>query len=403
MTSKNEAEKGLSFTLSEEQEKVRDLARRFAQEEIRPVALKFEDDREGTLAEQVIDKAAQAGILALAVPQEFGGGGGSNVECSLVLEELAWGCGGIATAIGASWFGQTPILMAASQELRRQIFPPLAGRDKGRLVCMAMTEPAGGTDIENPHMHSRTVRTIAREDGDYFVIQGKKIWPSNSTNAWLYTVVATVDPAQGDAGSCLFAVPADSPGLSVGKSIPKMGMHADQNAEIIFSDVRVPRQNLLGKIGDGARLLQRTLIYNRVGAAAIAVGIARGAFETALDWAKRRITMGRPLIEHPIIAAMIGDMATGIEAARLLYLRAAWVNAQPKGARMDWSTMAKVYASDMAMRVTTDAVQIMGAYGYAKEYGVEKAMRDAKIVQIFIGANEFARQLVGELTAGGNR
>src|SRR5579875_2521566 len=369
MTSKNEAEKGLSFTLSEEQEKVRDLARRFAQEEIRPVARKFEDDREGTLAEQVIDKAAQAGILALAVPPELGGGGGSNVEWSLVLEELAWGCGGIATAIGASWFGQTPILMAASQELRRQIFPPLAGRDKGRLVCMAMTEPAGGTDIENPHMHSRTVRTIAREDGDYFVIQGKKIWPSNSTNAWLYTVVATVDPAQGDAGSCLFAVPADSPGLSVGKSIPKMGMHADQNAEIIFSDVRVPRQNLLGKIGDGARLLQRTLIYNRVGAAAIAVGIARGAFETA----------------------------------RLLYLRAAWVNAQPKGARMDWSTMAKVYASDMAMRVTTDAVQIMGAYGYAKEYGVEKAMRDAKIVQIFIGANEFARQLVGELTAGGNR
>lgn len=387
----------LRFDLSEEQKAVQNLARRFAEEAIKPVALDFEHDTEGKLAERIIDKAAAIGLLGLAVPKEYGGGGGTNVECSLVLEELAVGCGGIATAIGASWFGQTPILMAATQEQRERIFPPLAATDKGRLVCMAMTEPAGGTDIENPHMRSRTIRTIVKEDGNYYMVNGLKVWPSNSDNAWLYTVVATVDPTQEDAGSCLLLVPAGTRGLSFGKPIPKMGMHADRNGEIILDNARVPKGNLLGKVGDGARLLQRTLIYNRVGAAAIAVGIARSAFERALRFAKERTTMGKPLNEHPVVSAILGDMATKIDAARLLYLRAAWYNAQRGQASMKWSSMAKVYASDIAMQVTTDAVQIMGSYGYAKEYGVEKAMRDAKIVQIYIGANEFTRQVVGEL------
>ncbi|MCL5044605.1 MAG: acyl-CoA dehydrogenase family protein [Deltaproteobacteria bacterium] len=390
-------DRGLSFSFSEEQEAIRRLAAQFAEKEIKPVARRFEHDLEGRLAEEIIDRAAAVGLLALPVPKEFGGGGGSNVDCTLVLEELAVGCGGVATAIGASWFGQTPVMMAASAEQRRWVFPPLASADKGRLVCMAMTEPAGGTDIENPQMESRTIRTLVREDGDCYVINGRKLWPSNSDNAWLYTVVATADPKTGNAGSCLILVPAGTPGLSFGRPIRKMGMDADRNAEIVFEQVRVPRTHLLGRIGDGARLLQRTLVYNRVGAAAIAVGIARGAFEQALAWTRSRITMGRPLAQHPVIAAMLGDMATEIDAARLLYQRAAWCNAQPGQANMRWATMAKVFASEMAMRVTTNAVQVMGAYGYAKEYGVEKAMRDAKIVQIFIGANEFARQLVGEL------
>lgn len=385
---------GLGFRLSPEQEQLRSAAERFAKERIKPVALRF--DQEPELAEQVVDEAAKAGILGLAVPEEYGGGGGSNVECCFVLEELAVGCGGIATAIGASWFGQTPILMLATKQQRKDIFPKLAATDKGRLVCMAMTEPAGGTDIENPHMHATTVRTIVREDGDQYVINGRKLWPSNSDDAWLYSVVSTTDPKQGEAASTLVMVPAGTPGLSFSKPIRKMGMDADHNAEIVFDDVRVPKANLLGKIGDGARVLQRCLVYNRVGAGAIAVGIARNAFETAVKWAGDRITMGRPLIQHPIISAMAGDMATEIEAARLLYQRAAWFNANGK-ANMAYSTMAKVFASDMAMRVTTNAVQIMGAYGYAREYGVEKTMRDAKILQIYIGANEFSRQLIGEL------
>ena len=385
----------LDFTLNDEQRAVQQLARNFAQREIAPVADQFEKDEEGVLAERIIKKAAEVGILGLAVPKDYGGTGGNNVDCSIVLEELAVGCGGISTAVGASWFGQTPILMAANKEQRDRFFPRLASQE-GLLVCMAMTEPAGGTDIENPHMHSRTIRTIAKEDGDSLVLNGTKIWPSNSGNSWLYTVIATVDPNLGDEGSLAIVVEDGTPGLSFGRPIKKMGMDADRNSEIIFEDCRVPKAILLGKVGDGARLLQRTLIYNRVGAGAIAVGIARSAFEQALHFAKERTTMGNPLIEHPVIAALFGDMAAEIDAARLLVLRAAWFNSQKGKANMKWASMAKVYASEMAMRVTTDAVQVMGSYGYSKEYGVEKCMRDAKIVQIYIGANEFTQQVVGE-------
>jgi len=384
----------LGFTLSEEQLAIQKLAKEFTEKEIKPVATKFEKDEDGKLAEAIFKKAAEVGILGLPIPNEYGGSDASNVECSIVLEELAAGCGGISTAIGASWFGQTPIMMAATTEQRQRWLPPLT-RD-GNLCCMAMTEPAGGSDIENPHMHSKTIRTIVRADGDNYVINGTKIWPSNSTNSYLYTVVATVNPELGDEGSCLIVIPAGTPGLSFGKPIKKMGMDADSNAEIFFDNIRLPRENLLGKVGDGAKLLQRTLIYNRTGASAIATGIARGAFEIALNYAKERTVTDKPLIEHEIICAMFADMATEIEAARLLYLRAAWFNAQRGLANMAWSTMAKVYASDVAMRVTTNAVQVMGSYGYSREVGVEKHMRDAKIMQIYIGANELNRQVIGE-------
>ena len=384
----------LGFTLSEEQLAIQKLARQFTEKEIKPIAIKFEKDEEGELAEGVFKKLAEVGILGLPIPKEYGGSDCSNVECSVVLEELAAGCGGISTAIGASWFGQTPIMMAATTEQRQRWLPPLT-RD-GNLCCMAMTEPAGGSDIENPHMHSKTIRTIVRTDGDDYVVNGTKIWPSNSTNSCLYTVVATVNPELGDEGSCIIIIPDGAPGLSFGKPIKKMGMDADSNSEIFFDNVKLPKENLLGKVGDGAKLLQRTLIYNRAGAGAIATGIARGAFELALKYAKERITTGKPLIQHEIISAMFADMATEIDAARLLYLRAAWFNAQRGLANMAWSTMAKVYASDIAMRVTTNAVQVMGSYGYSREVGVEKYMRDAKIMQIYIGANELTRQVIGE-------
>ena len=384
----------LGFTLSEEQLAIQKLARQFTEKEIKPVAIKFEKDEEGELAEGIFKKLAEVGILGLPIPKEYGGSDASNVECSIVLEELAAGCGGISTAIGASWFGQTPIMMAATTEQRQRWLPPLT--KDGNLCCMAMTEPAGGSDIENPHMHSKTIRTIVRTDGDDYVVNGTKIWPSNSTNSCLYTVVATVKPELGDEGSCIIIIPDGTPGLSFGKPIKKMGLDADSNSEIFFDNVKLPKENLLGKVGDGAKLLQRTLIYNRAGAGAIATGIARGAFELALKYAKERITTGKPLIQHEIISAMFADMATEIDAARLLYLRAAWFNAQRGLANMAWSTMAKVYASDIAMRVTTNAVQVMGSYGYSREVGVEKYMRDAKIMQIYIGANELIRQVIGE-------
>jgi len=196
----------LGFTLSEEQLAIQKLAKEFTEKEIKPVAAKFEKDEDGKLAEAIFKKAAEVGILGLPIPNEYGGSDASNVECSIVLEELAVGCGAISTSIGASWFGQTPIMMAATTEQRQRWLPPLT-RD-GNLCCMAMTEPAGGSAIENPHMHSKTIRTIVRADGDDYVINGTKIWPSNSTNSYLYTVVATVNPELGDEGSCLIVIPA---------------------------------------------------------------------------------------------------------------------------------------------------------------------------------------------------
>jgi len=385
----------IGFTLSDEQLAIQKLARDFAEREIKPVVPEFERDQSGERAEGVLRKAAKVGLLGLPVPVEFGGGGGGNLECCLVEEEIAAACGGIATAMGASWFAQTPVMMAATPEQRQRWFPLFAATEEANICCMAMTEPQGGTDIENPHLEARTIRTIVRADGDLLTVNGHKLWPSNSDNACLYTVVATVDPGLGEAGSCLVLVPRGTPGLSVGRPYKKMGMDADRNGDIYFDNVQVHPSHLLGKVGDGARLLQRTLIYNRTGAAAIAVGIARGAFESALQYAKERMVAGAPMMQHPLISAMLGDMATSIDAARLLVLRSAWFNSN-RQANMRWASMAKVFATDMAMKVTTDCVQIMGSYGYSKEGGVEKYMRDAKITQISIGANEFTRQVIGE-------
>ncbi|MDP6511546.1 MAG: acyl-CoA dehydrogenase family protein [Dehalococcoidia bacterium] len=386
----------LDFTLSEEQLAIQRLVREFADKEIRPVASQFERDEEGQLAEEIFRKAARIGMLGLPVPRDYGGSEAFNVECSLALEELAVGCGGIATAIGASWFGQTPIMMAATQEQRQRWFPTFASTEETNLCCMAMTEPQGGSDIENPYMESRTIRTRVRIEGERLIVNGHKLWPSNSDNSYLYTVVATTDPNLGDIGSCIVVVPRNAPGLSFGKPYRKMGMDADRNGDIFFDNVEVPLDHLLGKVRDGARILQRALIYDRTGAGAISVGMARGAYEIALNYAKERVVTARPMIQNPITSAMFGDMATAIDAARLLVLRSAWFNAQRGQANIGWATMAKVYASDVAMKVTTDCVQLMGSYGYSKEVGVEKYIRDAKIIQIYIGANKLTRQVNGE-------
>jgi hypothetical protein len=234
------------------------------------------------------------------------------------------------------------------------------------------------------------------EDGDDLIINGTKAWPSNAGIAFLYVVVCTIDPNLGEKGSCLVVVEKDRKGLSFGKPEPKMGMHADRNSEVILDNVRVPKQNLLGKVGDGIKILQRTLVYNRVGGGMISVGIARGAFEYALGYCKERVVGGKALIKHSLIADMFAKMATNIDAARLLVYRSAWANINRHPDRSRYSDMAKVYATNTAMEVTTQCVQVMGSYGYSKEYPVEKYMRDAKIVQIFLGPNELLTQLIGD-------
>lgn len=380
----------LEFSYNEEQRILENTVKKFTKEEILPVCLEFENDSEGKLSDEIFEKAAKVGILGLVVPKEYGGSGGRGIEANIVLENLSYGDVGIGCAIGASWWAQTAILMRGSQGLRDEWFPKFASKDEAYLVCMALTEPSGGTDVEDAAMGFKTVETIAKIEGDEIILNGRKMWPSNFDIASLYVVACTTGPKSGEEGSLLMAVPAGTPGLSFGKNELKMGHHADRNGEIIFDNVRVPKDNMLSKMGEGVKILARTLIYNRVGPASMALGAAQRAFDLALDFTKTRMVGGIPLYQHELASAMLFDMETKLHASRLLWQRAAWVNMTTKG-NIHYSHMAKVFATDAAMEVASDAVELMGSYGYAKEYGVEKIMRDVKIIQIYIGSNEMIR------------
>jgi len=386
-----------NFQLSEERRQFQELARKFAENEVKPLNDKFEDDWETHIhMPQVLKKAAELGFMGLTIDPKYGGTGADGMTVMAVLEELAAVNGGMACVIGDTWFAQTPIIIAANDEQRERFLRPLASREEVNLGCICMTEPASGADIEDSRMRLRTVKTIIKEDGDDYIVNGVKAWPSNAGIASHYVVIATTDPKLEDKGSTIIVVEKDTPGLSFGKIERKMGMHEDQNREVIFEDVRVPKSNLLGKIGDGHRILQTTVAYNRLGAGMISVGMARGAFEYALQYCKDRVVGGKPLIKHSLISAMFADMATKIDAARLLVYRASWSLRTRDPHRARYSDMAKVFATNMAMEVTSNCVQVMGSYGYSKEYPVEKYMRDAKIVQIYLGPNELVQQLVGE-------
>ena len=386
-----------NFQLSEERRQFQEMARKFAENEVRPLNDKFDDDWEThRYMPQVLKKAAELGFMGLTIDPKFGGTGADGMTTMAILEELAAVNGGVACVIGDTWFAQTPIIIAANDEQRERFLRPLASREEVNLGCICMTEPASGADIEDSRMRLRTVKTIIKEDGDDYIINGVKIWPSNAGIASHYIVIATTEPKLEDKGSAIIVVEKDTPGLSFGKIERKMGMPEDQNREVIFEDVRVPKNNLLGKIGDGHRLLQTTVAYNRLGAGMISVGMARGAFEYALQYCKGRVVGGKPLIKHSLISAMFADMATKIDAARLLVYRASWSLKAKNPHRARYSDMAKVYSTNMATEVTSNCVQVMGSYGYSKEYPVEKYMRDAKIVQIYLGPNEMLQQLIGE-------
>jgi alkylation response protein AidB-like acyl-CoA dehydrogenase len=386
-----------NFQLSEERRQFQEMARKFAEKEVKPFNDKFEDDwATHKYMTQVLRKAAELGFMGLTIDPKYGGIGADGMTTMSVLEELAAVNGGVATVIGDTWFAQTPIIIAANEEQRERFLRPLASRDEVNLGCICMTEPASGADIEDDRIRLRTVKTIIKEDGNIYIINGVKTWPSNAGIASHYIVVATVDPRLEDKGSGIIVVEKDTSGLSFGKIERKMGMAEDQNREVIFEDVRVPKRNLLGKIGDGHKILQTTVAYNRLGAGMISVGMARGAFEYALQYCKDRVIRGKPLIKHSLISAMFADMATKIDAARLLVYRASWALRRKDPNRARYSNMAKVFATNAAMEITSNCVQVMGSYGYSKEYPVEKYMRDAKIVQIYLGPNEMVQQLIGE-------
>ncbi len=375
----------IDFSLPDEAEALQSLAHRFAAEEIRPAAPALDEAEE--MPWDLIRRAAELGIPAYAMPEEYGGGGFTSVLARCVVdEELYWGCAGIATAIGGTLLAATPILIGGTEDQKRAFVPRLCQAEPLCLGAFALTEPEAGSDPSG-------IRTRARRDGGDYVLDGEKCFITNGGVAGLYVVFATTDPEAGVHGLTAFVVDADSPGVTGGKKERKMGIRASHTAGLHFEAARVPAANRLGAEGQGFELAMRTLDHTRAHVAAGALGIARAAFEYARDYAGERRQFGRPIASFQSIAFMLADMATAIDAARLLAWRAAW-RADNGLACTTEMAMAKAMAGDVAMRATTDAVQILGGYGYSRDFPVEKWMRDAKIMQIYEGTAQVQRIVI---------
>jgi len=380
----------MEYFFTETQKEIRDLARRFAVERIKPV--RQELDKTGEFPFGLMKEMAELGLMGIYIPEEYGGFGGGILEMCLVVEELSRIDGAVALGYAACGLGTFPIILAGTKEQKERFLPRLA---QGELAAFAITEAQAGSDASN-------VKTRARREGDYYVLNGTKQFITNGSVAKIYTVIASTDPSRGARGLSAFIVEDGTPGFSYGKIEDKMGIRCSKTAELVFQDCRVPAENLLGgKEGLGFIHTMRTFDRTRPGVGAQAVGIAQGALDEALEYAKTRIQFGQPITSFQAVQLMLADMAIQIEAARALVYEAA--RAADAGVKniSGLAAMAKVMASDTAMRVTTDAVQILGGYGYMKDYPVEKMMRDAKITQIYEGTNQIQRLVVAsELIKG---
>ncbi|HBY95310.1 MAG: acyl-CoA dehydrogenase family protein [Ardenticatenaceae bacterium] len=372
----------LSFALAEEQQALRELAREFALNEIAPVAAEL--DRNSRHPQALIEKAHALGLMNLTVPEAYGGGDLGAFEDCLVAEELGTGCAGVTTTLLSNSLALTPIVLAGTPAQLEAFVAPVCAAPK--LASFCLTEPNAGSDVAS-------IRTRYHREGDAFVINGTKHWITNGGESALYVVFATRDPALRHEGISVFIVPADTPGLKFGKKEDKMGQRASTTREVIFDNVHVPAANRLGQEGDGWMIAMRTLDKSRPGVAALAVGIARAALQAALTYSQQRHQFGRPISEFQGIQFMLADMAIKIETARNQVWKSAWLVDHNQPSRYD-SSIAKCYATDMAMQVTTDAVQIFGGYGYSREYPVEKYMRDAKLMQIYEGTNQIQRIVI---------
>ena len=381
----------IGFALTPDQEALRSMAHHFAEEEIRPVAAAFDETEE--VPWDVVRRAAEIGIPAYTLPERHGGGGFGDVfsRC-LVDEELYWGCAGVATLLGGTVLAATPIMLAGTEDQQAQFLPRFCSTDEVCLGAFALTEPGAGSDPS-------AISTRARREGDSYVLDGAKCFVTNGGIAGVYVVFASTDSELGLDGLTAFIVDADTAGITAGKKERKMGIRASQTTMVHFDEVHVPAANRLGAEGEGFRIAMRTLDHTRSHVASGAVGIARAAFELATNYAVERRQFGRPISAFQGVSFPLADMATGIDAARLLAWRAAWLADAGQPCTME-TAMAKSMAADVAMQVTTDAVQVLGGYGYCRDYPAEKWMRDAKIMQIFEGTAQVQRVIIArQLTA----
>ncbi|MDQ6751177.1 MAG: acyl-CoA dehydrogenase family protein [Actinomycetota bacterium] len=361
------------------------MAHDFADKEMRPVA--WEYDKEGAWPEPVLRKAWELGLMNAHVPEEYGGPGASYFEGVLIEEEMGWGCSGIGTSLTCNGLAVAPIALGGSDELKREYLGMLT--EDFKLASFCLTEPDAGSDVSG-------MRTTAVKRGDKYVINGSKCFITNGGYADFYTVYAKTDKEAGHRGISAFVVPRDDT-VTVDKKEDKMGQRASNTASITFNETEVPAGNLLGEENHGFKLAMMTLDRTRPGVAAMATGIARAAFEFATDYSKERVQFGVPIAMHQAIQFMIADMATDVEAARLLVWQSAVLLDQGRRNTLA-SSHAKRFAADAAMKAATDAVQVYGGYGFIKEYPVEKLMRDAKIMQLYEGTSQIQRLVIARET-----
>jgi len=372
----------MDFLLSEDQKALQKKARDFAIREVLPVARKYDESEEFPMP--VIKKAWEEKLLNLGIPKQYGGPGFGLVNSCIVVEEISSACPGIATSIFDNSLGAEPIVIGGNEEQKQRILSELVNEFK--LIAFATSEPTMGSDVAGMKCH-------AEKDGDEFILNGNKFWITNGGFADYITVFATVDPEKKHKGICAFIVDAKSEGVKLGKHIPKLGQRSSNTVSVGLKNVRIPKENILAKPGRGFVLAMQTFAHTRPAIGAFAIGCARSAMEYSIDYAQKRETFGRPIGNYQVIQEKIANMYKDIEAARLLTYKAAWEADQGMDNNLS-SAIAKAFASDVAMNVTTEAVQIFGGYGYLRTYPVEKLFRDAKLYQIYEGTSEIQRIVI---------
>lgn len=375
----------VSFSLTNEQQAIVEKYKDFADRVIRPNRLKY--DKLAEFPWEIVKQAYKEGLMNGPIPKQFGGNSFSIFEGALASEELGAGCIGIGICIDANTLALTPMLLAANEEQQKRFFGLI--NEQQAVAAYCLTEPNAGSDVQG-------IKSAAILHGDKYILNGHKRFITNGEVASFFTVFAQTDPEKGSRSLTAFAVPADSPGIEIKPHLEKMGQKASVQNEIIFHDVEIPVENRLGQEGHGFLIAMKTFDRTRTGVAALSVGAAREAYELSMEWSKNRIQFGKPIAANQAIGFMLADMATQIEAARLLTWNAAWSYDNGLKSASQLSAMSKLYASDTAMDVATNAVQVMGGDGYSTEFGVEKIMRDVKLCQIYEGTNQVQRIVISK-------
>lgn len=374
----------IDYLLNDQQKMIRDLCRQITVDKIIPVAGELDEKEE--FPWDIMKTIAQADLCGVYIEEKYGGMGGGMLDLCIATEEFSRGCGGVAVTYAATGLGTDPILLFGNDEQKARYLPDIAKGKK--LAAFGLTEPAAGSDAS-------AIQTTAKKDGDHYILNGTKHFITNGGEAEVYTIIAMTDKSKGARGASAFIVDKGTPGFTFGKKENKLGIRCSSTRELIFTDCRVPKENLISKEGMGFIVAMKTFDVSRPGVAAQALGIAQGALDVSVKYLRERQQFGKSLSSFQALQFMIADMATEIEAARaLIYATAREIDNGNKDVSKD-SAMAKLFASDVAMKVTTDAVQLLGGYGYMKEYPVEKMMRDAKITQIYEGTNQIQRNIIG--------